>query len=135
MHFGNARGCLLSDLLSPGLVLTECPVSTADGVKGIDVAWLVLNRSEINQDLVILTRALEICLEILSPSNSEAEIREKRALYFYFDAGATEVWICNLNGSCLFFRRWSSAVYLFPLPQFTPGHPVSGYQSICSRSR
>jgi Putative restriction endonuclease len=50
---------------------------------------------------VVLTRAPEICIEILSPSNTQAEIDEKRALYF--DAGAVEVWICNLDGSMSFF--------------------------------
>lgn len=39
--------------------------------------------------------------EILSPSNTTSEIDEKRALYF--DAGATEVWISNLDGSFIFF--------------------------------
>jgi hypothetical protein len=34
------------------------------------------------------------------PANLAAEIDEKRALYF--DAGATEVWPCNLDGSMSF---------------------------------
>ena len=38
---------------------------------------------------------------MLSPSNTQREIDEKRALYF--DAGADEVWICNLDGSMSFF--------------------------------
>jgi Uma2 family endonuclease len=46
-------------------------------------------------------RAPELCIEILSPSNSASEINEKRALYF--DAGAAEVWVCNLDGSITFF--------------------------------
>jgi Uma2 family endonuclease len=96
-------GSLLSSLLQQGLVITECPVSTADGVKATDVAWLAPGRAEISQDPVVLIRAPEICVEILSPSNSAAEIAEKRALYF--DAGATEVWICNLDGSVSFFLR------------------------------
>ena len=104
--FGHGRrqfsiGSLLSNLLQQGLVITECPVSTADGVKAIDVAWLAPGRAEISQDPVVLTRAPDICIEILSPSNSAAEIDEKRALYF--DAGAAEVWICNLDGSISFF--------------------------------
>ena len=94
---------LLSKLLAQGLVLTECPLSTVDGVKAIDVAWLAPNRPEIAAEPVLLTRAPEICVEILSPSNSTSEIGEKRALYF--DAGATEVWICNLDGSMCFFVR------------------------------
>jgi Uma2 family endonuclease len=94
-------GSLLSKLLPQGLVLTECPVSTADGVKAVDVVWLASNRPEIAQEPLLLTRSPEICIEILSPSNSPSEIDEKRALYF--DAGATEVWICALDGSISFF--------------------------------
>src|SRR5438093_9532120 len=30
---------LLKSLLAQGAVLTECPISTADGVKAADVAW------------------------------------------------------------------------------------------------
>jgi Uma2 family endonuclease len=92
---------LLSNLLSHGLVLTECPLATADGVKAIDVAWLAADRPEIVENPQLLTRAPEICIEILSPSNSPSEINEKRTLYF--DAGAAEVWICALDGSISFF--------------------------------
>jgi len=92
---------ILNQLLPQGQTLPECPLSTADGVKAIDVAWLALGRSEIDQDPVVLTRAPEICVEILSPSNMRSEIDEKRALYF--DAGAAEVWICDLEGSLSFF--------------------------------
>jgi Uma2 family endonuclease len=96
-------GSLLSNSLPQGLVLTECPISTAGGVKAVDVAWLSLSRREISQEPLVLTRAPEICVEIPSPSNTTSEIDEKRALYF--DAGATEVWICNLDGSIIFFVR------------------------------
>jgi Uma2 family endonuclease len=92
---------LLERLLSHGTPFTECAISTADGVKATDVAWLRQRRPEINEEPILFTRAPEICVEILSPSNTPAEIDEKRALYF--DAGATEVWICNLDGSMTFF--------------------------------
>jgi Uma2 family endonuclease len=92
---------LLERLLPHGTPFTECAISTADGVKATDVAWLRQQRPEIDEEPVLFTRAPEICVEILSPSNTPAEIDEKRALYF--DAGATEVWICNLDGSMTFF--------------------------------
>ena len=92
---------LLFQHLPDGRPLPECPISTADGVKAIDVAWLASNRPEISERPLILTKAPEICIEILSPSNSTAEINEKRALYF--DAGAREVWICQLDGILTFF--------------------------------
>jgi Uma2 family endonuclease len=92
---------ILNALLPDGQTLPECPVSTADGVKAIDVAWSAPGRTEIDEDPVVLTRAPDICIEILSPWNSASEIDEKRALYF--DAGAGEVWICDLDGSIAFF--------------------------------
>jgi Uma2 family endonuclease len=67
----------------------------------VDLAWLDLDRPELLERPLVLTRAPEICVEILSPSNTQSEIDEKHALYF--DAGATEVWICNLDGSITFF--------------------------------
>jgi hypothetical protein len=44
--------------------------------------------------------APEICIEVLSPSNSQLEMVEKRALYF--EAGAAEVWTCDLDDSMTF---------------------------------
>jgi Uma2 family endonuclease len=94
---------LFAQLLPEGIAFTECAISTADGVKAADVAWLGHERPEIHEDPVLFTRAPEICVEILSSSNTPSEIDEKRALYF--DAGAGEVWICGLDGSIAFFVR------------------------------
>ena len=92
---------LLKDLLPNGRTLAECPLSTADGVKAIDLAWLARNRAEFRERPLVLTSAPEICIEVFAPSNTQREMDEKRALYF--DAGASEVWICNLDGSMSFF--------------------------------
>jgi Uma2 family endonuclease len=92
---------LLNELLPDGKTLPECPLSTADGVKAIDVAWLAAIRPEITEDPQLLTRAPEICVEVFSPANSPSEINEKRILYF--NANATEVWVCALDGSISFF--------------------------------
>ncbi|MBV8278267.1 MAG: Uma2 family endonuclease [Verrucomicrobia bacterium] len=92
---------LLNELLRDGNALPECPISTADGIKAIDVAWLARGRAEFDERPLVLTDAPEICVEVLSPSNTTAEINEKRALYF--DAGATEVWLCNLDDLMSFF--------------------------------
>jgi Uma2 family endonuclease len=48
----------------------------------------------------VLERAPKICVEIISPSNTAAEIEEKRALYF--EAGAQEGWTCGLDGELRF---------------------------------
>jgi Uma2 family endonuclease len=94
-------GALLLQLLPEGETVSECPVSTAGGVRAVDVAWLAPDRAEIGQDPIVFVRAPDICVEILSPSNTSPETDEKRVLYF--DAGASEVWICNLDGSITFF--------------------------------
>jgi Uma2 family endonuclease len=85
-----------------GRVLTECPISTADGVRAADVAWASAETMRELGDRVCFPRAPEICIEVLSPGNSEAEIHEKTALYF--DAGAKEVWLCLDSGAMTFLR-------------------------------
>jgi Uma2 family endonuclease len=93
-------GYLLRTLLPQGRVITECPISTADGVKVADVAWASPERVRERGAQPCFVRAPEICVEVISPSNTKAEIQEKTALYF--DAGAKEVWICSRAGSMSF---------------------------------
>ena len=92
---------LLYNLGENGRPLTECPVSTSDGVKAADVAW---SSDEIWNSLEgksCFTRCPEILVEVISPSNTKAEIRDKTALYF--EAGAKEVWLCSKEGKMSFF--------------------------------
>jgi Uma2 family endonuclease len=98
----------LCDLL-PGETLFACPLVTLDGVKVIDVVWIgpEYAASLEAQNSVALERAPEICVEVLSPSNSKPEMEEKRALYF--EAGAQEVWICGLDGKMEFYTADLSA--------------------------
>ena len=94
-------GYWLRNLLTNGRVLTECPISTADGVRAADVAWASPEVMAQLGNRVCFPRAPEICVEVISPGNTEAEIREKIALYF--DAGAKEVWTCAGSGVMNFF--------------------------------
>ena len=87
----------LRHLMSTGRVLTECPISTADGVKASDVAWASPNRMKELGHRTCFPIAPEICVEVVSPENTNTEMAEKRALYF--DAGAKEVWICEPTGA------------------------------------
>lgn len=92
---------LLKKLLPGGTAITECPVSTADGVRAVDVAWASSDCwAEVGHRACFI-RSPEICVEVISPSNSEEEIREKMALYF--DAGAKEVWVCGMLGALNFY--------------------------------
>jgi Uma2 family endonuclease len=92
---------LLRTLMRQGRVLTECPISTADGVRAADVAWASPQRIQELGSRQCFPHAPEICVEVLSPGNSDAEIEEKTALYF--EAGAREVWICGILGEVKFF--------------------------------
>jgi Uma2 family endonuclease len=91
----------LRHLLSYGRVLTECPISTADGVKAADAARASPERMRSLGNRACFPDAPEICVEVLSPANTTAEIDEKRALCF--DAGAEEVWLCSTSGLMTFF--------------------------------
>ncbi len=93
-------GYLLRRLMRQGRVLTECPISTADGVKAADVVWASRERIRELGEEVCFLRAPEICVEVISPSNTRPEIEEKMALYF--DAGAKEVWLCAKTGAMSF---------------------------------
>jgi Uma2 family endonuclease len=91
----------LEKFLPDGIVSTECPISTADGVKAADVAWISKARLKAIGENVCLTKAPEICVEVVSPSNTRVEMAEKRVLYFA--AGAEEVWVCDQTGIMAFF--------------------------------
>ncbi len=89
-------GFRLKTLLPQGRTLTECPISTSDGVRAADVAWLSSERIDSHREEIVFTVAPEICVEVLSPSNTAEEMRDKAALYF--DAGAQEFWLCTQEG-------------------------------------
>jgi Uma2 family endonuclease len=97
----------LRDLLTDGEVLTECPISTADGVRVADVAWVSEERMRELGNRSCFPHCPEICVEVLSPRNRPKEIEEKKALYF--DAGAREVWICDESGGLSFFTGSQTA--------------------------
>ncbi len=92
---------LLRSQMPGGRVHTECPLSTADGVRAADVAWASDACMRELGAQICFPRAPEICVEVLSPDNSAAEMRKKTALYF--DAGAKEVWHCSRVGQMTFF--------------------------------
>lgn len=98
--FQSEIGFLLRSLMPHGRVMTECPISTADGVRAADVAWASAECLRELGNRACFPRSPELCVEVLSPANTEEEVREKLALYF--DAGAQEVWLCDANGRLRF---------------------------------
>jgi Uma2 family endonuclease len=79
-----------------GHVLVECSIATTDGVRVADVAWISDERLRQMGQVTPYPRAPEICVEVMSPSHSWAEMEMKAALYL--EAGAEEVWIASLDG-------------------------------------
>jgi Uma2 family endonuclease len=95
-------GFLLGSLRQDGSVLIACAIKTADGTKVADVAWCSAERFQQIKDEIECSIAPEVCIEVLSLSNTDSEIQEKRRLYF--DRGAVEVWICQADGAMHFYN-------------------------------
>lgn len=92
---------ILKLMRQTGEVITECAIQTTKGTKVADVAWFSSQRWDQVKDKYDSPIAPEICIEILSPSNTAAEMRTKRLLYLA--AGAQEVWFCNEEGHLSFY--------------------------------
>ena len=87
----------LTNKLPNGEVIAECSIQTSEGVKVADVAWASNDFIKTFGYQTPYPKAPEICVEIISPSNSKAEIAEKVELYLA--KGANEVWIAYEKGT------------------------------------
>jgi Uma2 family endonuclease len=94
-------GAELQRLLPAGEVITECSVLTGIGIRVPDVAWASSAFIRTHALETPFPRAPEICVEVISPSNSEDEIEEKSRAYLA--AGAQEVWTVAEGGAIRFF--------------------------------
>ena len=92
---------LLQQQMSGGLSMPECPIQTSEGVKAADVAWVSHERRASRQNDPVYLIAPEICVEVVSPSNPEDELNERKRLFF--QKGASEFWLCGLMGEMSFF--------------------------------
>lgn len=86
---------LVGNKNSSGQVITECSIQTPEGTKVADVAWASDAFIETWGAVTPFPRAPELCVEIVSPSNSREEMQIKTKLYL--EAGAQEVWIVYLD--------------------------------------
>ncbi len=87
------RQCLPRGRTAPGFA-----IDTRLGTKTPDVVWYSREREA---DLLADQRlAPEICIEVLSGSNTNYELATKQTLYF--EAGALEVWQCDETGALRF---------------------------------
>ena len=84
-----------------GIVLPECAITTTKGTKVADIAWCSEQRFKLIEHETECSIAPELCIEVISSSNTQMEMEEKRQLYL--TAGAIEFWICNEEGDVKFF--------------------------------
>lgn len=92
---------LLRCHLPNGKTLPECAIATEQGTKVADVAWISPERFKEVRDETECSIAPEICIEVISASNSAGEIKKKMNLYF--KQCAQEFWFCDKNGNMSFY--------------------------------
>lgn len=81
-----------------GEATIELAVRTEAGVKVPDVVWLSDDRwAQIPDDAEASPLMPELCVEVRSEGNTDAEMAEKRQLHL--EEGAQEVWICDEQGA------------------------------------
>ncbi|QEP43092.1 Uma2 family endonuclease [Ectothiorhodospiraceae bacterium BW-2] len=92
-----------------GEVITECSIQTTNGIKVADVAWLSEAFVSKYGFTTPYPKAPELCVEIISPSNSMEEMREK--IQLYLEAGAIEVWLVRGLDDIQIFNAAGEAGY------------------------
>jgi len=92
----------LLKMLKDWSILVECAIETPEGAKVPDVAAMTRERRLPHRGAAALPIAPEICVEVESWSNTEAEFIEKRSLYAA--KGCVEFWLCSESGEMRFYR-------------------------------
>jgi len=119
-----AIGAEFTRQLPNGVAISECSVVTRIGIRVPDVVWASEDFMDAYGEITPYVRAPEICVEIISPSNVQAEIDEK--IGAYLAAGAAEVWLVSEEGKIRYFgpsgEKPSSA---FPVAMTLPP-PMQG---------
>ena len=91
---------LLEDRLG-SKAFTECAIVTSGGLRVADVVWcstaFLARHVRIWEEwAAAFEEAPELCIEVMSPSNTYGELQERVQLYL--DAGAQEAWIVHSSG-------------------------------------
>ena len=109
-------GALFLRKLLKGRTFSECSIQTRDGVRVADVAWASADFLARHGDVTPFPQAPELCVEIVSPSNTKAEIDYKVSLYFA--QGAQEVWVVSLQKKVTIYVGGLPAAKSKFLPKF-----------------
>ena len=86
---------------SNGRVFTELAIQTSMGVRVPDVSWGSDGYVQKHIREVFASNAPEICVEIISPSNTQEEMLGKIKLFI--NAGAREVWLVTEDGNVSYY--------------------------------
>ncbi len=81
--------------------MVECSIAPAEGVRLPDVAWASADFMARHGNVTPYPAAPEICVEVRSPPNIDAEMAFKTRLFR--EAGAVEVWVVSEDGSWQIF--------------------------------
>lgn len=103
---GRLQALIAAELLRQlphGAVINEASILTDIGVRVPDVVWCSPEFFHLHREVTPYPNAPEICVEIVSPSNSVAELREKTRAYLA--AGAKEVWQVSEEGAVHYYDR------------------------------
>jgi len=92
---------LLLQLKPDGEAPTECAIQTEEGILVPDVCWCSATWLAREGDATAASTAPELCVEIMSASNTLAEMESKRDAYFL--AGCREFILIDLKGFATFF--------------------------------
>jgi len=79
-----------------GLAFPEYTLQTSGGIKAPDVVWCSKEWFALHKDEHLAAAAPEICVEVMSRSNTLAEMEQKRDLYF--ERGCHEFILVDLKG-------------------------------------
>lgn len=86
---------------SNGRVFTELAIQTSMGVRVPDVSWGSDEYVKLHIAEIFASSAPEICVEIISPSNTQEEMQGKVKLFI--NAGAKEVWLITEEGCVSYY--------------------------------
>ncbi len=107
---------LLNNFIKTGFAFPECAIETSDNTKVADVVWVSDERLAIIENETSASIAPEICIEIISASNTIEEMKLKQNLYL--EAKAKEVWLCDEKGNIRFYNQEGELDKSLLVPQF-----------------
>lgn len=99
----NKVGREIEKIKQSGVIIIECSILTSEGVRVADVAWASDEFIAEFGEVTPFPKAPEICVEVVSPGNSKAEMEEKIRLYL--EKGALEVWIVSEYSQVNFYTH------------------------------